>query len=43
MADDAELAAAIRAGAFDDRWDEVVASVHATVADKLAVANPDYA
>jgi hypothetical protein len=40
---EAELAAAIRAGACDDRWDEVAAAVRATVADKLAVANPDYA
>jgi hypothetical protein len=40
---DAELAAAIRSGACDDRWDEVVAVVRATVADKLAVANPGYA
>ena len=41
-ADDAELAAAIRSGALDDRWDEVAAAVRATVADKLAVANPGY-
>ena len=41
--DEAALAAAIRAGDFDDRWDEVVASVHETVRDKLAVANPTYA
>jgi Domain of unknown function (DUF6285) len=40
---DAELAAAIRSGACDDRWDEVAAVVRATVADKLAVANPGYA
>jgi hypothetical protein len=40
---DAELAAAIRSGVCDDRWDEVAAAVRATVADKLAVANPDYA
>lgn len=40
---DAELAAAIRSGTCDDRWDEVAAAVRATVADKLAVANPDYA
>jgi hypothetical protein len=43
FASDAELAAAIRSGACDDRWDEVAAAVRATVADKLAVANPDYA
>ena len=40
---DAELAAAIRSGALDDRWAEVTAVVRATVADKLAVANPTYA
>ena len=40
---DAELAAAIRSGALDDRWDEVATAVRATVADKLAVANPTYA
>jgi len=43
FASEAELAAAIRSGACDDRWDEVAAVVRATVADKLAVANPDYA
>jgi hypothetical protein len=43
FASEAELAAAIRSGACDDRWDEVAAAVRATVADKLAVANPDYA
>lgn len=42
MADDAELAAAIRAGAVDDRWDEVVGAVRASVADKVAIANPGY-
>jgi hypothetical protein len=40
---EAELAEAIRSGAFDDRLDEVRAVVRATVADKLAVANPGYA
>jgi aminoglycoside phosphotransferase (APT) family kinase protein len=40
---EAELAAAIRSGALDDRWGEVAAAVRATVADKLAVANPTYA
>jgi Domain of unknown function (DUF6285) len=39
---DAELAAAIRSGELDDRWGEVAAAVRATVADKLAVAHPDY-
>ncbi len=42
VADDVELAAAIRSGALDDRWAEVAAAVRATVADKLAVANPGY-
>jgi hypothetical protein len=40
--DDADLAAAIRSGALDDRYEEVKAAVAASVADKLAVANPDY-
>jgi len=40
MADDAALSRAIRDGSFDDRWDEVVAVVRASVADKVAVANP---
>jgi hypothetical protein len=39
---DAELAAAIRSGALDDRYQEVLAVVRGSVADKLAVANPDY-
>jgi hypothetical protein len=39
---DAELAASIRSGALDARADEVRAEVRATVADKLAVANPGY-
>jgi aminoglycoside phosphotransferase (APT) family kinase protein len=42
FADDRELAAAIRSGDCDDRWNEVVAAVHASVLDKLAVANPSY-
>lgn len=42
-ADDAALAAAIRDGQVDDRLAEVTAFVRATVADKLAVANPHYA
>jgi hypothetical protein len=37
-----ELCDAIANGALDDRLDEVVAVVRATVADKLAVANPTY-
>lgn len=39
----AELSAAIRSGSFDDRWDEVVAAMTATVAEKLAIADPGYA
>jgi hypothetical protein len=38
-----ELAAGIRAGAFDDRRAEVVEDLRATVRAKLAVANPTYA
>lgn len=40
--DDAALAAAIRNRDLDDRWGEVKAAIAATVADKLAVANPAY-
>jgi hypothetical protein len=40
---DAELATAIRDGALDDRWNDVIVALRATVADKLAVANPSYA
>ncbi len=42
FADDAGLAAAIRSGALDDRYDEVRAVVAASVRDKLLVANPKY-
>ena len=42
VADDAELAAAIRSGTLDDRLDEVRDLVWASVRDKLAVANPKY-
>jgi uncharacterized protein YbgA (DUF1722 family) len=42
FADEAELAAAIRSGAVDDRYDEIKAAVTATVTDKLRVANPKY-
>ena len=42
VADDAELAAAIRDGSLDDRLDEVRSLVWASVRDKLAVANPTY-
>ncbi|GGT71082.1 phosphotransferase family protein [Actinomadura citrea] len=39
-ATDADLAEAVRTGALDDRMDEVVAAVRASVTDKLTVANP---
>lgn len=42
VVDDAALASAIRSGAMDDRMDEVVVAVRASVRDKLAVANPGY-
>jgi fructose 1,6-bisphosphatase len=42
VADDAELAVAIRSGALDDRIDEVRDLVWQSVRDKLAVANPKY-
>lgn len=43
VASDAELAAAIRAGEFDARADEMLAELADAVADKLSVANPRYA
>jgi hypothetical protein len=42
FADEAELAAAIRSGDVDDRYDEIKSAVAATVRDKLTVANPKY-
>lgn len=42
VADDSELASAIRSGALEGRLDEVADVVRATVADKLDVANPGY-
>ena len=42
VADDVELAAAIRSGNLDDRMDEVRSLVWQSVRDKLAVANPKY-
>jgi hypothetical protein len=39
---DAELASAIRSGDMDERFQEVVDIVRASVLDKLAVANPAY-
>lgn len=40
--DDAELAGRIRAGDLDERYAEVLDALRASVADKLAVANPRY-
>jgi GNAT superfamily N-acetyltransferase len=42
LSSEAELAAAIRAGALDDRLEEVTALVRETVEAKLLVANPRY-
>jgi hypothetical protein len=42
VATEAELAAAIRSGALDDRMDEARAFVTETVRAKLLVANPKY-
>jgi len=42
FASEAELAAAIRRGDVDDRYDEIKTAVRATVRDKLTVANPKY-
>jgi hypothetical protein len=40
VADDAELARAIRDGAFDDRMPELVAALRATAIEKLRIGNP---
>lgn len=42
VADDAELAAAIRAGELTERSDELRRLLRAAVVDKLRVANPRY-
>jgi len=42
VADERELGAAIRSGAMDPLWAEVVSAVRASVVDKLAVAHPGY-
>ena len=42
VADEGELAAAIRDGSLDDRMAEVTEFVRRTVTDKLRVANPKY-
>jgi aminoglycoside phosphotransferase (APT) family kinase protein len=40
--DDATLAAAIRAGRFDDSWDRLASVLAASARDQLMVANPSY-
>jgi aminoglycoside phosphotransferase (APT) family kinase protein len=40
--DDAALASAIRAGDFDDDWQDVGAALAASARDQLLVANPSY-
>ena len=42
FASDAELADAIRSGALDDRFDELIAALTEMVGDKLTVARPDH-
>lgn len=42
IVDDAALAAAIRAGDFDDGWEPVAAALAASARDQLLVANPSY-
>jgi hypothetical protein len=41
-ADDAELAAKIREGAFDERLPELVAALRADTVEKLRIGNPRY-
>jgi hypothetical protein len=42
VADDAELAAAIRDGRLDDRLGDVVAALRASTREQLAIVNPKY-
>jgi hypothetical protein len=42
FSDEAELAAAIRAGALDDRSDQVRSALRALVSHRLSVAHPGY-
>lgn len=42
VANEVELATRIRDGGLDDRLDEVIDAVRASVIDKLRVANPGY-
>lgn len=37
---DADLAAAVRAGALEDRQDDVIAAIRDSLVDKLTVVNP---
>ena len=42
FADDAALAAALRAGDLDDDWRSVAPALAAAARDQLLVANPSY-
>jgi hypothetical protein len=42
FADDRALAAALRSGEVDDRWDLVAPALAASARDQLKVANPSY-
>jgi hypothetical protein len=42
FADDAALAAALRAGELDEDWDRVASALAASARDQLLVANPSY-
>ena len=42
FADEAQLAAAIRAGALDDRADDVLPALRTLVRHRLAIAHPGY-
>jgi hypothetical protein len=42
VADDGELVAAIRQGAFDERAEELVQALRASTRERLAMANPRY-
>ena len=42
VADDTELARAIRDGRFDDRLDELISELRSATRDRLRIANPRY-
>jgi len=42
FADEAQLAAAVRAGALDDRADDVLPALRTLVRHRLAIAHPGY-